>query len=137
MTTTAEMLEEHNTLASLLGEKPLKSWKQSKDGLQERIDALRAKVQDTADDAPKPIKQKAAKPSDEDAPQTIGSLVKELLVDPAGLSYDLIVEAVQREFPEAKTSRRSVASVAADLRRKGTTVPMRKKGRPQDAKSSS
>ena len=137
MTTTAELLEHHNKLAELLGEKPLKSWKQSKDALQVRIDALDEKAKQTeeviadvlADDepeAPKPVKLKGAMmPS-----VTIGALVKELLLHEDGLSYDLIEEAVKREFPEAKTTRRSIASVAADLRRKGVEVPMRKKGRP-------
>lgn len=49
------------------------------------------------------------------------------MVDDAAPSYDLIVEAVLREFPEAKTTRRSVASVACALRRAGVNVPMRSK----------
>jgi|DEB0MinimDraft_6_1074348.scaffolds.fasta_scaffold92665_3 hypothetical protein len=131
MTTTAELLEQHNEFAEKWGKKPLKSWKQSKDALRERIDAMRAEVADDVigDDepeAPKPIKLRGAMmPS-----VTIGALVKELLLMEDGLSYDLIEEAVKREFPEAKTTRRSIASVAADLRRKGVEVPMRKKGRP-------
>lgn len=59
--------------------------------------------------------------------QTIGRLVRELLIDDDAPSYDLIVEAVLREFPDAKTTRRSVASSACSLRRAGFTVPMRSK----------
>lgn len=59
--------------------------------------------------------------------QTIGGLVRELLVDDAAPSYDLIVEAVLRKFPDAKTTRRSIASSACTLRRMGVSVPMRSK----------
>lgn len=58
--------------------------------------------------------------------RTIGSLVQELLMD-AALDYTAIVDRVVAEFPEAKTSVRSVASVAAVLRKKGVQVPLRRK----------
>lgn len=58
--------------------------------------------------------------------RTIGSLVQELLMDP-DLGYEAIVDRVVAEFPDAKTSVRSVASVATVLRRKGAEVPMRRK----------
>lgn len=61
--------------------------------------------------------------------RTIGSLVEELLMD-ATLGYEAIVELVKAEFSEAKTSVRSVASVAAVMRRRGIDVPMRRKSRP-------
>ena len=54
----------------------------------------------------------------------IGKMVEELLKD-ASLSYFQIVERIADAFPTARTSRRSVASVAADLRRRGVDVPMR------------
>ncbi|MGB3689598.1 MAG: hypothetical protein WBA02_09885 [Jannaschia helgolandensis] len=57
--------------------------------------------------------------------RTVGSLVQELLMDP-DLGYLAIVDRVMAEFPDAKTSVRSVASVAAGLRRKGVNVPMRR-----------
>jgi len=60
--------------------------------------------------------------------RTIGSLVQELLMDP-DLGYAAIIDRVVAEFPGAKTSIRSVASVAADLRKKGTDVPMRRKSK--------
>ncbi len=57
--------------------------------------------------------------------RTIGSLVQELLMDP-DLGYLAIVDRVVAEFPEAKTSTRSVASVAAVLRKEGVEVPRRR-----------
>jgi hypothetical protein len=62
--------------------------------------------------------------------QTIGSLVQELLMD-TDLGYLAIVDRVMTEFPDAKTSVRSVASVAAVLRKKGVDVPMRRKAKAQ------
>ena len=53
-------------------------------------------------------------------------LVESLLMD-AQLSYHDVVEAVVSEFPKAGTSSRSVASVAAAMRRGGRDVPMRRR----------
>jgi hypothetical protein len=63
--------------------------------------------------------------------RTIGSLVQELLMDP-DLGYLAIVDRVVAEFPDAKTSVRSVASVAAVLRKKGVDVPIRRKVKSSD-----
>ncbi|SFC59546.1 hypothetical protein [Tropicimonas isoalkanivorans] len=64
-----------------------------------------------------------------DAPEgpkgSIGGLVQKLLLEP-DLGYREIVDRVVAEFPEAKTSTRSVASVAAVLRKKGVEVPRRR-----------
>ena len=57
---------------------------------------------------------------------TIGELVHELLMD-VDLSYIEIVSRVKVKFPDAKTTSRSVASVAAVLRKKGTPVPVRRR----------
>lgn len=54
----------------------------------------------------------------------IGKMVEELLSD-ASLGYFQIVEKVVAAFPNARTSRRSIASVAADMRKRGLEVPMR------------
>ena len=54
----------------------------------------------------------------------IGKMVEELLAD-ASLGYLAIVEQVVAAFPTAKTTQRSIASVAADMRRRGLEVPMR------------
>jgi hypothetical protein len=60
---------------------------------------------------------------------SIGQMVAELLLDAEGYDYQEIVEIVRGLFPQAKTSRRSIASVAAALRRKDVGVPMRRKPR--------
>ena len=57
----------------------------------------------------------------------VNALVTRLLADPA-LSYSDIVAQVVAAFPGAQTSARSVASTASVLRRKGTQVPMRRRG---------
>lgn len=56
---------------------------------------------------------------------TIGSVVAELVMD-ATLSYDAIVHMIHEQFEGAATSRRSVASVAARLRKNGVEVPFRR-----------
>jgi hypothetical protein len=58
---------------------------------------------------------------------SINAMVKDLLADP-DLSYGAIVERVMAAHPGARTTARSVASTASVMRRKGETVPMRKKG---------
>ncbi|MBN2906352.1 MAG: hypothetical protein JXJ18_06575 [Rhodobacteraceae bacterium] len=70
----------------------------------------------------------AAKVHGPEPRRTIGSLVQELLMDP-DLGYQEIVDRVVAEFPGAKTSVRSVASVAAVLRKKGVDVPIRRKSK--------
>jgi len=59
---------------------------------------------------------------------TIGELVHELLMDET-LDYVTIVDRVMAKFPDAKTTARSVASVAAVLRKKGAEVPKRRKSK--------
>lgn len=59
---------------------------------------------------------------------TIGSVIATLLMD-ATLSYDMIVNAIHEQFENASTSARSVASVAARLRKDGKDVPMRRKAK--------
>lgn len=56
---------------------------------------------------------------------TIGSAVETLLLD-AALSYDQIVSLIHGQFQGCSTSARSVASVAARLRKNGVAVPMRR-----------
>lgn len=45
------------------------------------------------------------------------------------LGYQEIVDRVVAEFPGANTTTRSVASVAATLRKKGVDVPLRKRAK--------
>jgi hypothetical protein len=65
-----------------------------------------------------------------DVPKTdrggIGRLVN-LLLTTTDADYASIVASVKEKFPEAKTTARSVASVAADLRRDGVDVKTRRK----------
>lgn len=55
----------------------------------------------------------------------IGALVIELLV--TDMPYEDIVERVRSTYPDARTTARSIASVAMDLRRDGVDVPSRRK----------
>jgi len=59
----------------------------------------------------------------------IGNRVRAWLMEPEALGYDEIVRRVLAEFPGAKTSTRSIASVAAQMRREGIDLPKRTKGR--------
>ncbi len=72
----------------------------------------------------------AAKVQGPEPRRTIGSLVQELLMDP-DLGYLAIVDRVKTDFPDANTSVRSVASVAAVLRKKGVDVPLRRTAKAQ------
>lgn len=72
-----------------------------------------------------------AKVHGQEPKRTIGLLVQELLMDP-DLGYEAIVKRVVAEFPYAKTSVRSVASVAAVLRKNGVDVPLRRKVKSAD-----
>lgn len=158
MTTIKDLVKEHNALARECGTVELAGWKQSAEKLRERIEAMRsADAQVCADplalpadtetvqsfddaeahtpsaEAPKVTMELRIEPAEAPEPSTkpwtIGAAVRELLLDPAGYDYAFIVEAVRREFPTANTSSRSVASVAAALRRDGAVFPMRRKPR--------
>lgn len=71
---------------------------------------------------------KRDEPSEASEKRTVGRLVEELLMDEA-LDYAAIVDRVLADFPEAKTTTRSVASVAATLRKKGVEVTTRRRRR--------
>lgn len=60
--------------------------------------------------------------------KTIGAAITELVMD-ATLSYDAIVSLIHAEFSGCSTSARSVASVAARLRKDGVSVPKRRGGK--------
>jgi hypothetical protein len=161
MATIKELVKEHNALARERGVAELSGWKQSGEKLRERIDAMRSAdapiamdplalpidteaVQVLDDAAPDQVPPSIAEGSTERTtspdeapgpsagPWTIGKAIRALLLDPAGLDYASIVERVKAEFPLASTSRRSVASVAAALRRDGVEVPMRRTPRRGD-----
>lgn len=48
------------------------------------------------------------------------------------LGYAEIVDKVLEEHPDARTTARSVASVASALRKKGVDVPMRRKSKTEE-----
>lgn len=64
--------------------------------------------------------------STEDA-KTVGALVEALVA--TELAYDEIVRMVRARFPDARTTARSVASVASVLRKRGVAVQMRRMAR--------
>lgn len=133
--TIAELLDVHNDLAERCGTDVLKSWKRAKPELIDRIEALDGRLDVRQADTHEPEATEDAEPTDheaDDTPEqpkrTIGALVEELLMDEA-LGYEAIVDLVKAEFTDAKTSARSVASVAAVLRKKGVDVPLRRKSK--------
>lgn len=70
--------------------------------------------------------QEAEDVAEDDKPKlTISRLTEKLLMDET-LGYAEIVDRVVAEFPGAKTTTRSVASVVAVLRKKGADVPTRR-----------
>lgn len=89
------------------------------------LDDLKALKADEPSTGPKPKREK--RPADPNR-GAIGRLVNELLVD-TELGYDEIEARVKEAHPDAKTTRRSIASVAADLRRDGVDVKSRRKAK--------
>ncbi len=57
--------------------------------------------------------------------KTVGALVEALVA--TELAYDEIVRMVRERFPVARTTARSVASVASVLRKRGVAVPLRRR----------
>lgn len=53
-------------------------------------------------------------------------LIRQLLVETTD-TYDQIVEKVKVQFPDAKTTRKSVASIACDLKKTGAQFASRVK----------
>lgn len=156
--TTKQLIRQHNELAADRGLPPLNGWKASKEALQARIDGLRTQqpadplaipeafgdaetdqvppdgAEATTDEHVEPTVHPEASAECAEAPAKsgrggIGKLVASLLLDAEGFDYPTIVEMVAGEFPDAQTSTRSVASVAARLRKDGVEVPMRRQPR--------
>ena len=76
--------------------------------------------------------KKAAAPTAETEPPqpTVGEMIRGLLVD-TDLEYSAILDRVRVAFPEAKTTARSIASVACLARKKGLDVPKRRAPKPE------
>lgn len=83
-------------------------------------------------DAATSAEEDGGQSSTEPKAPTIGAVIAEMVMD-AALSYDMIVNLIHAKFPKANTSARSVASVAARLRKDGVDVPMRRKGKADEA----
>ena len=123
--TIAALLAIHNEMAP--AENQLGSWKQAKTKLIERIQLLEQAPDEVAEVLEQKLEVAAEVDgtTDETKKVTIGSVISELVMD-AALSYDQIVSLVWAQFEDAQTSRRSVASVAARLRKSGVNVPLRR-----------
>jgi len=123
--TVAALVAIHNEMAP--AENQLSSWKQAKSKLIERIQLLEQAPDEVAEVLEQKIEVAAEVDgtADETKKVTIGSVISELVMD-AALSYDQIVSLVWAQFEDAQTSRRSVASVAARLRKSGVNVPLRR-----------
>lgn len=133
MTTTKELLAQLNALRTENGKAPLASWKAGMPKLEAAIDAEHhAMANRLADEQPS---DPEVGQSDEAAgvrlltpiPRgAIGAMSIELL-SATDLPYDEIVARIKAVYPAAKTTARSLASVAMDLRRDGVDVPSRRK----------
>ena len=67
-----------------------------------------------------------------EAPRSIGDMVERLLMDP-GLNYVEIASRVRAQFAHARTTNRSVASVAKAMRARGVAVARRRGPPPTEA----
>ena len=67
-----------------------------------------------------------------EAPRSIGEMVERLLMDPS-LNYVEIASRVRAQFAHARTTNRSVASVAKAMRARGVDVARRRGPPPTEA----
>ena len=81
-----------------------------------------ARVEDTS----------AAEEPTAEAPRSIGEMVERLLMDPS-LNYVEIASRVRAQFAHARTTNRSVASVAKAMRARGVDVARRRGPPPTEA----
>ena len=66
-----------------------------------------------------------------DTIMTIGELIQDLLMN-SDLSNQQIADKVKEKFPEAKTTHKSVASIASVARKYGVLVPKRPSANPSE-----
>lgn len=154
MTTNKELLVTLNELRVKNGKAELAGWKSSREKLEAAIAAEQAdgadqpseqpaETQPTAEEtsqepaASDPTDLEGRTESDQEADEAkpeepaiprgaIGAMSIELL-STTELPYEDIVAAIKAKYPTAKTTARSLASVAMDLRRDGVDVPSRRK----------
>lgn len=103
--TAAELVELHDRLCEP-GDRIGRPWRRAKAELADRVRALRGTGATT------------------DA--TVSALVRRLLIE-GGLAYAEVADRARQAFPGASTTARSVASVAAAMRRRGVHVPLRRR----------
>ncbi|AUJ64201.1 hypothetical protein B9057_07745 [Aestuarium zhoushanense] len=77
-------------------------------------------------DAAETAAPEATEKTEDQLRPTVGATVRRLLTE-TDLGYPEIVDKVLEEHPDARTTARSVASVASTLRKKGVDVPMRRR----------
>lgn len=114
--TAAQLVAIHNEHCPK--ERRIKEWRASKAALIARIEALEAAK-------PSKARRKAAEKATDQARGAIGRSVATLLRDPR-LSYADILQMVLAAHPHALTTTRSIASVAASMRRDGVDVQLRR-----------
>lgn len=114
--TAAQLVAVHNERCAK--ERRIKEWRASKAALIARIAALEAAK-------PSKPRRKATENAKDQQRGAIGRSVETLLRDPR-LSYADILQMVKAAHPHASTTTRSIASVAACMRREGLEVPFRR-----------
>lgn len=104
--TTEELIDIHNQHCE--EDDKLSSWEGSNEELIEKLKSM------DLIDTPSTVK--------------VGDFVSDLL-QTTSLSYSDIEDLAKQEFPKARTSTRSIASIACRLRKEGLEVPKRSRGR--------
>lgn len=148
--TTKELLAQLNALRVRAGKTELAAWKSSREKLESQIADLTDELGDLEPDEvvdqtdpTMPMGENGNslvdpldEPSDLSDPEVgqtevkiprgaINAMCVELLQ--TDMPYEDIVAAIRERYPTAKTTARSLASVAMDLRVDGLTVPTRRK----------
>lgn len=118
--TAAELVALHDSRC-LAGDRIGRAWKRPKAELVSMIEAL-------GDTAPDTTETEATESADTQERVTVGATVRRLLIE-TDLEYAEIVRRTIEAHPEARTTTRSVASVAAVLRKGGADVPQRRRAK--------
>lgn len=142
--TTSELLHQLNDLRIAGGKPALTSWKQSRSKLEAQIEFLKSVTDEPEADEPEPEAEddepevdepelcghmgtETFKPWPGKAPRgAIGALAMDLLAG-TDKPYKEIVQIIVSTYPSARTTPRSLASVAMELRKSGVEVPLRRK----------
>jgi hypothetical protein len=147
--TTSELLADLNTIRTFEGKEPLAAWKKSRSDLEALLKTYENEPETEAEQEKRLMEalghveapateqmlreeygvETPATPETEARAKSprgaIGIMVMDLLQ--TEMPYKDIVTKVRETYWDAKTTERSVASVAMDLRRDGVHVPPRRK----------